>query len=404
MVKLFSFFLYLLGRHHLMRYVLLLFYCSLCSGDKVNAQELNRMVWDELPPIPSQLGDTYGEGLAGHFAGVHIDALLVAGGSYFNSKGRPWNGDKRNLSDAIHVLEYRSGGKYQWLDSVFRLPTARAYGASVSTPEGVICIGGADSSSYHDDVIQLSWSKADRVVSIRNLPDLPAPMAYMGAVLLDNAIYVAGGEASHAKGHATKAFYRLDLGEDGNSDWQWESLPPWDGPGRVMPVLAAQNNGRYPSLFLFSGRGGAVEGEELLYDAHVYDTRTNQWKQLQNIRLGDDSMRCLSGASSVAVGLNHVLVFSGADSEDHRQFRSAQNAYRNSVNAAERDSLRRELNEIVDNHDGFSGEVLAYHTLTDSWITIGEFPRAAPVATQAVWWHNEIVIPGGEVAPALRSP
>src|SRR5690606_26528986 len=25
-------------------------------------------------------------------------------------------------------------------------------------------------------------------------------------------------------------------------------------------------------------------------------------------------------------------------------------------------------------------------------------------ATQAVWWHNEIVIPGGEVAPALRSP
>jgi len=404
MVKLFSFFLYLLGRHHLMRYVLLLFYCSLCSGDKVNAQELNRMVWDELPPIPSQLGDTYGEGLAGHFAGVHNDALLVAGGSYFNSKGRPWNGDKRNLSDAIHVLEYRSGGKYQWLDSVFRLPTARAYGASVSTPEGVICIGGADSSSYHDDVIQLSWSKADRVVSIRNLPDLPAPMAYMGAVLLDNAIYVAGGEASHAKGHATKAFYRLDLGEDGNSDWQWESLPPWDGPGRVMPVLAAQNNGRYPSLFLFSGRGGAVEGEELLYDAHVYDTRTNQWKQLQNIRLGDDSMRCLSGASSVAVGLNHVLVFSGADSEDHRQFRSAQNAYRNSVNAAERDSLRRELNEIVDNHDGFSGEVLAYHTLTDSWITIGEFPRAAPVATQAVWWHNEIVIPGGEVAPALRSP
>src|SRR5690606_14709572 len=162
--------------------------------------------------------------------------------------------------------------------------------------------------------------------------------------------------------------------------------------------------GRYPSLFLFSGRGGAVEGEELLYDAHVYDTRTNQWKQLQNIRLGDDSMRCLSGASSVAVGLNHVLVFSGADSEDHRQFRSAQSAYRNSVNAAERDSLRRELHEIVDNHDGFSGEVLAYHTLTDSWITIGEFPRAAPVATQAVWWHNEIVIPGGEVAPALRSP
>src|SRR5690606_22064247 len=122
------------------------------------------------------------------------------------------------------------------------------------------------------------------------------------------------------KGHSTKSFYRLDLRDNGaqsDGDDQrdkdrnigekhWEKLPSWNGSGRMMPVLAEQNNGRYRSLFLFSGRKGSAEGEKLLYDAHVYDVRNNQWKQLQDVRAGDDSARCLSGASSVSVGRDRI--------------------------------------------------------------------------------------------------
>src|SRR5690606_3701229 len=106
------------------------------------------MVWRELPPIPAPSGGADGAGLSGHFAGVHRGVLLVAGGSYFNDNGRPWNGSMWVLSDGVHVMEQGSDGEYRWLDTVFRLPSARAYGASVSTPGGVVCIGEADSSDY----------------------------------------------------------------------------------------------------------------------------------------------------------------------------------------------------------------------------------------------------------------
>src|SRR3546814_8750745 len=148
-------------------------------------------------------------------------------------------------------------------------------------------MGGADSSNYYTEVVLMSWNRADRAVAIRSLPELPVPMAYMGALLLDGAVDIAGGEESTEKGYATNAFYRLDLGKDGARDWQWEKLPSWNGPGRVMPVVAAQNNGKDDGLYLFSGRQGAEEGEELLFDAHVFDTHTNQWRQLQDVRLGD---------------------------------------------------------------------------------------------------------------------
>ncbi len=386
-----------------MRYYFFCIIAFTLLASPVCAQEERRVIWDELPPIPSE-SSMRGEGLAGHFAGVHNDVMLVAGGTYFREKGRPWNGDSRVWNESIRVLERGKSGEYQWLDTVFKLPAGRAYGAAVSTPKGVLCIGGMDSSSYRTDVFLISWNQSKRTVETTNLPELPVPMAYMGAVLLDGSVYIAGGVEAQNKGRATKSFYRLDFGKAGDDDWQWEKLPSWNGPSRMMPVVAEQNNGKDHSLFLFSGRKGAAEGEELLVDAHVYDVHTNQWKQLQDIRLGDGSLRCLSGASSVAVGLNHILVFSGADSEDHRKFRSAQNQYRNSKTSAEQDSLRGVLNGIADNHSGFSRDVLAYHTLTDSWIRVGEFPRAAPVVTQAVWWHNDIVIPGGEIAPALRSP
>src|SRR3546814_549378 len=232
------------------------------------AQEGNEIQWSELPPVPSASGQ--GEGLAGHFAGVHHDVMLVAGGTYFPKKGRPWNGDPRVWNESIFVLERRASGEYKWLDTVFKLPSARAYGASVSTPEGVLCIGGMDASNNRPDVFLMSWDQSSRTVQTTSFPDLPAPMAFMGAVLLDGYVYIAGGTAGQDKGHTTNSFYRLNLqgGERQSvgsqridTEWEWEKLPSWNGPGRMMPVLAEQNNGKYKGVFLFSGRKGAAEGE-----------------------------------------------------------------------------------------------------------------------------------------------
>ena len=78
--------------------------------------------WSELPPLPDPLG------VAGPFAGVHHDALIVAGGANF---AQPvWESDKA-WHDSIHVL-IRDDTGYRWIDGgMLRRPIA--YGAAVST-------------------------------------------------------------------------------------------------------------------------------------------------------------------------------------------------------------------------------------------------------------------------------
>src|SRR3546814_7364855 len=127
-----------------------------------------------------------------------------------------------------------------------------------------------DASNNRPDVFLMSWDQSSRTVQTTSFPDLPAPMAFMGAVLLDGYVYIAGGTAGQDKGHTTNSFYRLNLqgGERQSvgsqridTEWEWEKLPSWNGPGRMMPVLAEKNNGTYKGVFLFSGRKGAAEGE-----------------------------------------------------------------------------------------------------------------------------------------------
>jgi solute:Na+ symporter, SSS family len=54
-------------------------------------------------------------------------------------------------------------------------------------------------------------------------------------------------------------------------------------------------------------------------------------------------------------------------------------------------------------HPGFPKTILAYHTITDSWKTLGEVPKAR-VAAPMARWNEAFVIPGGEVQPGVRSP
>ena len=90
-----------------------------------DADATKRHTWEELPPIPDQLG------LFGAFAGVHGDALIVAGGTNF---AKPLWENEKVWHDRIFVLtrdDGDNGGErgYQWHDGG-KLPRASAYGGS----------------------------------------------------------------------------------------------------------------------------------------------------------------------------------------------------------------------------------------------------------------------------------
>ncbi len=357
--------------------------------------------WSKLATLP--MTDSAGKsvGLAAHFSGVHNNVLIIAGGTNFLSGGKPWDGGVKKWYDQIYVLK-KEGSAYQWLDAKLKLPVPIAYGASVSTEQGLLCLGGTDGISYQAKAFFLKWNKDKQTVDYEALPDMPVRLAYMSAVILQRSIYVAGGEEQQG-GEPTRHFLKLDLNRYGQQRLNWEKLAPLPGAGRVMPVMAVQNNGVNDCIYLFSGKSKEKGREVLLEDAYTYNPKTLHWKKLHDIQLKGQDLRCLTGAASVPVGLNHILVFGGADSQDHRKFRKALTDFKAAGDQGSKGRYRDKLNQITSAHKGFSRDVLAYHTLTDRWIKVGEFPTSLPVLTQVSLWNGEMVFPGGEIAPAKRS-
>ena len=133
-----------------------------------------------LPDLPNPVG------LAGPFAGASNGALIVAGGTNFPGK-MPWEGGVKTWHDDAYVLDSTDG---PW-KSGYKLPRPLAYGVSLSSKYGVLCIGGNDSERVVSDVSLLQWKNGE--VSIRRLPDLPAPMAGACGAILGDTAYVAGG-------------------------------------------------------------------------------------------------------------------------------------------------------------------------------------------------------------------
>jgi hypothetical protein len=54
-------------------------------------------------------------------------------------------------------------------------------------------------------------------------------------------------------------------------------------------------------------------------------------------------------------------------------------------------------------HPGFPNTLLAYDMKTGNWHTNGELP-AARATVPTVFWHDDFIVPSGEMRPGVRSP
>ncbi|MFZ5833476.1 MAG: sodium:solute symporter family transporter [Planctomycetota bacterium] len=314
--------------------------------------------WTELPPLPDPIG------VAGPYAGVHRGALIVAGGANF-PQAPPWEGGGKVWYDSIYVLEKPDGA---W-KLAGRLPRPLAYGASVSTPQGVVCVGGSDATQHYADALLLQWDGSE--VSVSPLAPLPKPCANLCGAMLGSTIYVAGGTESPTATTALRTFWALDLGQ---SPPAWKELSPWPGPGRMLSVAAVQDK----SLFLASGAELSADGQgnpvrQYLRDAYRYQPERG-WRRVA------DMPRAAVAAPSPAPALGQsTFLILGGDDGTLVTF------------------------QPLEQHPGFPKSILAYHTITDTWRPLGETP-VSHVTTAAVPWHDSFIIPSGEVRPGVRSP
>lgn len=189
--------------------------------------------WRQLPTYPLTLG------VAGILAGQHNGVLIAAGGANFPGKP-PWEGGKKAYYDEIFVLLPNAT---QW-QPAGRLPETRGYSAVVSTPGGVLTIGGENAANTFADCLLLSWN-GERV-EISRTASLPVPLTSAVAEVLGERVFVAGGYGASTPRESTATFLQLDLSAPQPS---WQALPSWPGPKRAQAVMAALDG----AIYLLSG-------------------------------------------------------------------------------------------------------------------------------------------------------
>lgn len=386
-----------------MRLTLLLFALFSFSFGFAKAKEKGEkssihIEWADMASIPPLNGQSKQPGLAGAFTGIHNKALIIAGGANFPN-GPAWEGGTKAFHKNIFVLEKKGDDTYEWFEEKqFSLAQKIAYGLTITTPYGLVCAGGTDGKTLHSTVFYIKWDDRQKELEIEDLPSLPVPLANMAGGLIGNKIYIAAS----AEGDQSKYFWCLDLDAP---EMGWSTLPVWPGAPRTHAVGIVQNNGEQDCFYLIKGRyRGKNQISELYADSYVYNPKTNQWASLGTHKNGDDMESPLSAGTGLAVGANHILLFGGAEGSTFNRLEKLGADLSIEAENATTTALLKERDSILTNHNGFSKDIWAFHTITKTWTKIGQLPFSSPVTTTALQWDDQILIPSGEISPCIRSP
>ena len=294
----------------------------------------------------------------------------------------------------------------------------KAYGASVTVPEGTVYIGGKSLTpalGKGEGEREVSNSEVTFHPSLggdgRDCPPLPKGLDNFAACYGAGKIFVAGGQTD---GVPNREVYALDW-PDGK---EWYSLTPLPGlapnpstvregdfVGRLQPCMAVQNAPEGKALYIFGGYSltpnPSPMGEgNLKRNGFVYtrglklNLKTLEWSEtapsiLAPSLLGRAGEEALVGSCCATSGYSHILFFGGVD---YDIFLSA---------------IQGRQDSLYLRHDPawykFRQEVLVYHTITDSWTVIpgdSALARAgaALTPTDGGWLYS-----GGETMPGIRS-
>ncbi len=366
--------------------------------------------WSQLPDLPPVSQNKVQPGVAGAFAGEHNGVLILAGGANFPD-GMPWEGGKKVWHDDIYIMRENQEA-FSWMDKTFKLNHPLAYGVSISTDNGIICIGGSDSETVYADCFILKWDPEKKVIEKGDFPSLPEPLSFMTGAMANDKIFIAGGQSKTKNARATKSFYVLDLSKKGTDDFKWVSLPSWPGPPRVLSVSSCQSDGVHNCFYLFSGRNIQPDASTVpLTDAYKFDIVTQTWNRLSDISTAEKDGICVMAGTSWACGANHIMVVGGDEGPVYLELEKLAEQINLAQNRNDRDTadqLKAELNRAYAEHAGFSRSIYAYHTITDTWVEVGNFPDDSPVTSTAVHWPaldaEDVIIPSGEIRPGVRTP
>lgn len=332
-----------------------------CCKSESNKNNIS-VVWDNSIILPSLDGISDNKGVAGAFSGFIGDELIIAGGANF-PVGYPWSDGKKKWWDTSYFLP--EGEKAGWKIYNGFLPRAIGYGVTVKVGESLLFIGGCDKEKCYPDIISIQ-KKEDSIIasSVHKYPSLPVPLANMAGAMVDNKIYIAGGQESMIQEKSTNHFFVLDTD---NPDTGWSELPSWPGASRGYAVCIAQDG----KIYLFSGRSYGPNEETVMHtDGFRYDPAENIWTKLPG-------HFPVMAATAIPFEDDKILFFGGVG----------------------------EILPTDPAHPGFSNIVRIYDTNTNILDSLTTCPYPIPVTTQVVMYNKEtFYLCSGEIKPGIRSP
>lgn len=373
--------------------ILLIFVFTPSKSDTLNAQKsiISMINWQIIDSLPAP-----NIGVAGAFSGVHNGTILVAGGANFPN-GMPWEGGKKQYSNDIFVYTKNKNGTLKRHHQSFNLPEKVAYGASVSTPKGIVCMGGENEMGASNKAFLMQWDKEKQQVLIQYLTNLPLPLTNASATIIGNTIYVVGGESDSK---TTNSFLSLDVKD---STAAWKNLPNLPKP-ISHTVVAAHFKGKNKGIYVIGGRAKTPSGISDLYDStYKFDLKQNIWIPLSKIN-DEQQNTPLTAGTGIAIGTHYIALFGGDRGETFHQVETLLAAINTEHDEAKKQTLIQKKNQLLAAHPGFSKDVLLYDTQNDKWTKIGTIPFDSPVTTTAFKSGKRIFIPSGEIRAGVRTP
>ena len=205
---------------------------------------------------------------------------------------------------------------------------------------------------------------------------MPKPLDNFAACYGTDRIFVAGGQTN---GEPNLDVYALDW-PDGKEWVKIGNLPD----SRLQPCMAVQNAPEGKVLFIFGGYSINSKSAQVYTRGLKLNLKTLEWSET-----APTSGCAIVGSCATTSGYSHILFFGGVD---YDIFLSAIQGKQDSL------YLRHEPAWYK-----FRQDVLAYHTITDSWAIIpgdSALARAGAALTpfEGGWFYS-----GGETMPGIRS-
>lgn len=374
--------------------------CSNRCASTITEAEITTMTGfpDEEPGIS--------QGVSASYTGIHNGYLYVAGGCNFPETPAAEGGTKRYYK-GVYIAKTTRSDKLEW-QKVGELPEASAYGVSLSTPKGIICIGGTGNAGPLKTAYIIRYDTTADTMHVETLPDMPYPMDNMCGTYnhCANTIYISGGNAG---GRPANNFLILNLD---SLEAGWQEYEPFPGKARLQPVCAFFKTTDDAEFCIWGGYAPATATDDACLNTggYTYIFSQKKWTHIPSPATRHNEEQQLSGATAVQTNNSTAIFYGGVNSEI---FRNALTREKTIADAIQKDDEVRLKNLLAEKKQymeqppswyKFNNKMLHYERPTKKWTEIAESPYLALAGSSVAATGDTIYCIGGEIKPGIRTP